>query len=352
MSVASAVVEKGCQAVAEETATPNRRSTRHTTTPSNATAVIEHRPKAANSRRRRADDNGPRPTTVSRATRSSSSIYEDPSTFSPAFPDAPTNRETLSAGCESDSLPGKSRGSSCKRTDNDGPRPATVARTTSSLPIYEEPSTFSPAFPLASNGEASQSRFTGDTVLGRADMPDGPAPQANKTQAKKGTKESDPAARVNYNDPAVRATINHHADVAQNVLFPSRAIASLGLDEGMSIMGMRLFLARFNREAGGDENDPVFKVLTDQVAITHQRIAKLDAEAEEVRSFAGKKLYLDAAAKLRSELRKMFEAVAAYRQEKRSQRKRSATATNNNEHKSHAKKSKPRKTKNAHRTRR
>lgn len=291
MSIGNAVIGKGRPAAARQTKAQSRGSTRAIPSSGSATAVLDREPKKAATRRQRRRDDQGRPTTVARATRPPSSIiYEEPTALSPAY---------LSTAADSDTLPPR-----CGRVD---------------LPA-----------------ETSK--------------PEAAPRLANRATAKKGKENADVAAGTDFNDPAVRAAINHHANVAQDVLFPSRAIASLGLDDGMSVMGMRLFLARFNREAGGSERDSLFKTLTDQVAITHQRIAKLDADAERASSLEAKRLYLDASAKLRSELRKMFETVSSYRRENRAMTEQLVAAANE-ECESHAKKTKPRKATNAQRTR-
>jgi hypothetical protein len=117
---------------------------------------------------------------------------------------------------------------------------------------------------------------------------------------------------VSLDDPALVAALNHQAAVVENVYYPSMTLASLGLDENTSIIGMRLVLARF-KEAAGNPSDPVERLLLDQLATAHFKIPALFARSEEATSIDFKALYLSAATKLLSTLGQLVTVLSTYR---------------------------------------
>lgn len=121
-------------------------------------------------------------------------------------------------------------------------------------------------------------------------------------------------------DPAATAALNREAAILENVYFPGQLAAALGLDDTLSIMGVRLFLARFRRDVG-TADDPIERQLVDQLALTHLLISRLQAQATGAEKLEFKKLYLQAAAQLLSEHRKAALDLQAYRKASRRQRR-------------------------------
>jgi hypothetical protein len=123
-------------------------------------------------------------------------------------------------------------------------------------------------------------------------------------------KASPPAPGLN--DPAVIAALNRQAAVLENVFFPAQVLASLKLDDKASISAARLFLARFREEAGAPQ-DPVEKLLLDQLVVAHLKVGELYAQAAGATKLEFKQLYGNAAARLLGGVCQLVSTLAAYR---------------------------------------
>jgi len=119
--------------------------------------------------------------------------------------------------------------------------------------------------------------------------------------------------------------MNHQAAVVRNVYFPGQMIIALGLDGTINLIAARLFLEQFRHDAGASE-DPVERLLLDQLALAHLRLGRLQAQAEQAQQLEFKKLYLDAVARLLGEVSKMALVLPEYRRRSRSRQRRKATA--------------------------
>src|SRR5437762_1663246 len=79
-------------------------------------------------------------------------------------------------------------------------------------------------------------------------------------------------------NPAVVEALHKQAGALEDVLFPTLVTSSLRLGEGASTTATRLFLINFRKDAGSSA-DSVERVLVDQLATTHLKIAQMHALA-------------------------------------------------------------------------
>jgi len=127
-------------------------------------------------------------------------------------------------------------------------------------------------------------------------------------------------------DPAVAAALNQQAAVLQNAFFPNSMIGALALpEEKVAVTAVRIFLARFRRDAG-EPADSVERLLLDQLAFAHLRVGQLHALAEEAPQLDFKKLYLHNAARLLAEIDKTVLTLIAYRDAQKRHQRRPALA--------------------------
>src|SRR5262249_9170058 len=104
-------------------------------------------------------------------------------------------------------------------------------------------------------------------------------------------------------------------------LFAANMLAGLSLDGTAGVVGLRLFFARFREEAGGP-NDPVEKLLLDQILAAHVKVAELYALAAGATNIEFVRAYQNAAARLLGMLCQLIATLSGYRASRRPRRRR------------------------------
>jgi hypothetical protein len=115
--------------------------------------------------------------------------------------------------------------------------------------------------------------------------------------------------------------MNKQAGVLHNTFFPLQTTLALALEDSLDHAGVRLFFAQFHQGAG-DVADPLECLLLDQVVSAHLLIGQLHAAAAAAEQIEVKKLYLNAALRLRAELCHAVLTLEAYRNGVRRRRPR------------------------------
>jgi hypothetical protein len=93
--------------------------------------------------------------------------------------------------------------------------------------------------------------------------------------------------------------------------------AALGLNNLVEPSAFRLFLDKLMRDAG-DPQDPVERMLLEQLTLAHFRAAQLQSEAEGAKAVEAIELRERCSIALMAETRKMALALAEYRERSRS----------------------------------
>jgi hypothetical protein len=121
--------------------------------------------------------------------------------------------------------------------------------------------------------------------------------------------------------PAAVAALNRQASVLQNLFFPSQVLASLAGGDKASATALRLFLARFQQEAGSPQ-DPVEQLLLDQLVAAHLKVGELYALAATAAKLEFKQLYANGAVRLLGAVCQLVSTLATYRSSAGKRRRR------------------------------
>jgi hypothetical protein len=103
------------------------------------------------------------------------------------------------------------------------------------------------------------------------------------------------------------------AEAIKTTILPACLASALALDGSFDAQGYRTFLEDFVRDAGSPA-DPVERLLLEQLAFAHLRLAQLHAHAAQASEVEAARVYTSAAARLLAELRRLALAVRIYRQ--------------------------------------
>jgi hypothetical protein len=117
-------------------------------------------------------------------------------------------------------------------------------------------------------------------------------------------------------DPAAVAALNRQVAVLTNVLFPTQMLHAWRLGDEVSVTAARLYLAAFRRDAGAAD-DPIERVLVDQLVLSHHKVGQLHAAAENTSNIDFKQAYMSAATRLLREICRTVQTLAFYRQSPR-----------------------------------
>ena len=113
-------------------------------------------------------------------------------------------------------------------------------------------------------------------------------------------------------DAAVhQARIQRHAvqaDAIHRTVFPACMATALGLDQHFDASGYAAYVQNLLDDTGV-QHDPIQRMLVEQLALAHLRIAQLHAQANQSKELEAIKLYTAAAARLLGEFRRTALAV-------------------------------------------
>jgi hypothetical protein len=93
---------------------------------------------------------------------------------------------------------------------------------------------------------------------------------------------------------------------------PTLLAAAVPFTESVGVVGFHDWLAVFLRDAG-DPSDPVLRMLLQQIAFAHFRVALLHARAQDATQTDAADVYMAAASKLTAEFRRLVLTLADYR---------------------------------------
>jgi hypothetical protein len=115
-------------------------------------------------------------------------------------------------------------------------------------------------------------------------------------------------------DPARHASAQRaaqNAEILQQSYIASCLTAALGVRE-FDVHACRAYLDRFVADAGGTQ-DPVERVLLENLAFANLRVADLHSRTAQAKSVDAAKAYASAAARLLGEIRRTALSLRAYR---------------------------------------
>ena len=116
-------------------------------------------------------------------------------------------------------------------------------------------------------------------------------------------------------DPQKNARTQQLAQQAEhlrNNLIPAMMTQIVGNEETFDASGFRTFFDRLMDDAGNPD-DPVERMLIQQLAMAHFRIGELHSKATEAKSVELVKAYNSAASRLLGEFRRVALAISTYR---------------------------------------
>lgn len=102
------------------------------------------------------------------------------------------------------------------------------------------------------------------------------------------------------------------AELLREGIFPALMASALGLDSFVETPAFRVFLQRLMADLGNPQ-DPIEKMLAEQLALAHFRIAQLHIGAGQAKSQEAVKLYNTVCARMLGEFRRSCLALRALR---------------------------------------
>ncbi len=111
---------------------------------------------------------------------------------------------------------------------------------------------------------------------------------------------------------AAAQRVAHQAEVLRKGVFPALMASALSLDNFFETASYKLHLEQILEEAG-NPTDPVERMMIEQLALAHLRIAQLHVGAGQAKATEAIKVYNAATARLWGEFRRTALALRAYR---------------------------------------
>jgi hypothetical protein len=122
-----------------------------------------------------------------------------------------------------------------------------------------------------------------------------------------------PTTKPPQGDPATARLPRHQQrNLITEGAIPILLTAAVPFSQAVGVVGFHDWLAVFLQEAG-DPADPVLRLLLQQIAFAHFRVAHLHAKAEGATQTDAADVYMTAAAQLTGEFRRLVLALAEYR---------------------------------------
>lgn len=112
---------------------------------------------------------------------------------------------------------------------------------------------------------------------------------------------------------AATAKAESEADIIENALFAASMASSIEVGNGVSASGFKVYLDRVLNQSG-NPTDPIERMMVQQVALAHFRIAQLHARAAKAKTLDCATQCTVVAIRLAGEARRMALAIKQYRQ--------------------------------------
>ena len=122
-----------------------------------------------------------------------------------------------------------------------------------------------------------------------------------------------PPARLTAAQRAALNKAQQQANVVREAFFPSMMAAAIPVTKDIGASAFRLYLNQLLQDAG-NPTDPIERMLLEQLALAHYRIAELHVQVEQSRTAEEVKVYSTAAVRLTGEFRRLALALRQYRQ--------------------------------------
>jgi hypothetical protein len=138
-----------------------------------------------------------------------------------------------------------------------------------------------------------------------------PGKQAQESPSSPPAATGAPPAGLDAARHAKAQKTSHEAELMRQILFPAMMAEALGNDAMFGSSAYRVYLERLIEDAG-NPSDPVQRMMLEQLALAHFRIAQLQVQASHAKSTEGVKIYNSAASRLQGEFRRTALALHAY----------------------------------------
>ena len=119
--------------------------------------------------------------------------------------------------------------------------------------------------------------------------------------------------RLTAQQQVAQANAERQADIIQDAVFAAGMAGSIPVGNGVGAGGFKIYLDRLLKEAG-NPTDPLERMLVEQIALAHQRVAQLHIQAAAASTADEVKQYMSVAIRLTGELRRLALGVKQYRQ--------------------------------------
>lgn len=120
-------------------------------------------------------------------------------------------------------------------------------------------------------------------------------------------------AKLTAQQQAAMSKAEREADIIQDAAFAASMASSISICDQVGAAGFKVYRDRLLEEAG-NPTDPIERMMIEQLALAHHRIAQLHVQVEEAKSIEAAKAYAAAAARLTGEFRRLALAIRQYRQ--------------------------------------
>lgn len=174
-----------------------------------------------------------------------------------------------------------------------------------------DPSLLSPGWPSMTDVGSTPTTPSPRHVA--APVPDtGRAPR-HPVQARAKTTADSRSQPVNVSREAAMANAEAEGNMIREVLFAASMASAIPFSELVSPAGYKAYIDRFVAEAG-DPDDPIERLMVQQILLAHHRIAQLHVQAAAARTPDEAKAYGAVAVRLTSEFRRLCLSLQEYRQ--------------------------------------
>jgi hypothetical protein len=123
---------------------------------------------------------------------------------------------------------------------------------------------------------------------------------------------SGPSPGLDENKHTAEQKAAREAEALRTVVMPSLMATALKLDAYIGVKGYKIYLEQVLKDCG-DPADPIERMLIEQAALAHFRIAQLHADAAHAKSPEVMKLYSTATTRLLGEFRRLALGLRDYR---------------------------------------
>lgn len=140
-----------------------------------------------------------------------------------------------------------------------------------------------------------------------------PATRDEATTSARSTTKGPYRPEMTAQQSATLQKIQRDADIIDDLAFAASMASAISIAEQVGASAFKLYRDRLLKQAG-DPSDPVERMMIEQLALAHHRVAQLHVQAEQAKTTEEVKTYSAAAARLTGEFRRLALGLRQYRQ--------------------------------------